>query len=112
MSLPFIRVEYQDALMSKKDILSSQADILNIARKISSYKRLRKIEFSKKTLLKRRIKHSIAQINNLMREMPEIESEGKLTEHREEYTKRESNKKKSIESELKEIQEKLSRLNQ
>lgn len=111
MGLPFVRVEYNDAINYKKDILASELGILNITKKIGNWKKLRKQEFSSKTTFKRAIRHNIASINALMREMPEIENSeiSYLKEKRE--SKTQTLKSRSIEQELKQIREKLNQLN-
>ena len=111
MSLPYVRLSSEEAITAKKDILSSQVNILNLIKKISSYKKQRKSELAKKTSLRRAVKHEIAEINKLLREMPDIREEGdKHIKISRESTK-EKTKKKTIESELRDIQEKLARLN-
>jgi hypothetical protein len=106
--LPYIQIGYKEAIEAKKQILSSEINILNITKKISSYKKIRKSEIIKKTKLKRAIKHNIAIINSLSREMPEVESSRTAPKKE---NKLEINKKKSIENELAEIRRKLDSLN-
>jgi len=109
MALPFVRIEQEDAVMAKKAVLSAQLNILNLAKKVSIYKRLQKSETAKKMALKRKIKRTSAQISSLIREMPEVQGASKEI-IREKFSSKEKEKKKSIELELKDIQEKLSRL--
>lgn len=111
MSLPYVQLSSEEARLARKNILSSQINILNLVKKINSYKKQRKLELAKKTSLKRAIKHNIAEINKLVREMPDIKGEeDKYIKTSKESTK-EKIKKKTIESELQDIQEKLARLN-
>jgi len=107
MSLPYIQFTQEEAKSGKMNTLSIQINILNLIKKISSYKKLRKQEIAKKVSLRSSIKRNLASINKLVREMPSIEGSIK---DKEEIKKSEIFKKKSIESELREIQEKLDRL--
>jgi len=116
MSLPYVQINYQEALNARKDILSSQINIISLAKKISSWKKLRKAELGKKITLKKAIKHSTAQVNLLMRELPDVDGEKFRAENTgENYSKTETlgekSRKKSIEQELEDIKQKLARLN-
>jgi len=120
MSLPYIKLEHEEAVIAKKSILSAEISALNIVKTFGEYNKLRKSEFSKRTMLKRAVKQKLAEINSLLREMPEVPgafvkpapSKEKQEFVQEITLKEESKKGKGIESELAEIREKLSKLNQ
>ena len=107
MSLPYIQLTQEEAKFGKMNTLSIQINILNLVKRLSSYKKLRKQEIAKKVSLKHSLKRNIANINKLVRELPSIEGD---TRNKEKLEKTEVIKETSIESELKDIQEKLDRL--
>ena len=53
-----VGVEYLEAVSAKKEILQSEANLLEIIKKIRTYSQLRKREF----ILKNRIKKDLAEI--------------------------------------------------
>jgi hypothetical protein len=111
MSLPFVRIENGEALEAKRSLLNSELNMLNLLKRLNSYKKMRKLELGKKIALKRTIRHNIASINSLMRDIPSVEGDIGLEVTIKEK-KIDSRQRKTIESELKEIRSKLGRLNQ
>ena len=105
-TLPYVKVEYQEALNAKKEILSSQLEVLNILKKIQIYKELRKKELIRKNKLRILIEELNKGMKNLVLELPETEDTSQIIE----AEARTINK--SIDVELKEIEEKLAQLNQ
>jgi len=112
MSLPYVKFTHEEAIRGKKETLSSQIDILTLIKKIGAYKRLRKLEISRKITLKSAVRHEIIKINSLLREMPEIDSQAakEIGLQKEKLDKSELTKNQSLEAELKEIRDKLDRL--
>jgi hypothetical protein len=105
--LPYIQVRSEEGLEAKKMLLSSEINLLNLARIIQNWKKLRKYELTKKTRLRSELKALSAKINSLTSEMPEVEGVQKIHLVKESWRER---KKDSIEQELASIREKLSRI--
>ena len=106
-----VRLEYEDAIQSKKDILSSEMDLLKIIQTIKKYHELRSKEFKLKIKLYRQIKTLLTEIRRLQKNLPELKIPKILKKHE---TKEIISKKEiandDIESQLREIQEKLNSL--
>jgi len=106
-----VRLEYEDAIQSKKDILSSEMDLLKIIQTMKKYHELRSEEFKLKIKLYKQIKILLTEIRRLQTNLPKLKMPQILKEHK---TKEISQKKEiidyNIESQLKEIQEKLNSL--
>ena len=107
-----VRLEYEDAIQSKKDVLSSEMDLLKIIQTMKRYHEIRSEEFRLKIKLYRQIKTLLAEIRRLQKELPKLEIPQILKEHE---TKEISSKEKhisndNIESQLIKIQEKLNSL--
>ena len=62
-----IRLEYEDAIQFKKDILSSEMDLLRIIQTIKRYHKFRSDEFKLKIKLHRQIKTLLTEINRLQK---------------------------------------------
>lgn len=103
-----IRLNTEEAINSKRDILYTEINLLNIIKKLQDYKKLRILELKSKAVLKTEVKTLLSQIKNLKNLLPkaripemqkvEIESEmGRTTRNR-------------LELELKEIREELEKL--
>jgi hypothetical protein len=107
--LPFIRLDYEESIYAKKNILNSEIDILNLANRLNSWRKLRKFELLKKTKLRTSVKSSLTKINLILAEMPQLEGVPRLQMHTKEIMP-EKKKLSSIEQELENIREKLARL--
>jgi len=114
MSLPYIQISSEETMDGKRNVLFSEMGLLNLAKKAYSYKKLRKQELAKKSILKKEVRKCLKGINSLMREIPEIDA-AELKIEKEipmvKETPGEIGKKRSIEQELIDIQGKLARLN-
>lgn len=117
--IPYVRIENTEALESRKNLLSTEMNLLQISKRIESYKKLRKQEMIKKSLLKQSIRQKIAKLNSLIAYLPQGEVIGlKSIKHEAiKYAHVEpipyekgSKKSRDIESQLMEIREKLSRM--
>lgn len=109
-----VKLDMEEALKAKKDILNSQKDILKIYRRINRYKELRVKEIDLKAFLYKKIKETKSLLKKLRDllprpEIPEIakKDEGKKTFQK---THEKSKEVKGIESQLLEIQRKLNSL--
>ena len=112
-----IKIEYSEALEAKKEILSSEMNLLRIVKIIKRYNSLRSEELRLKTRLKRKIIESLMQIRKLQRELPALEipeSIRRIERQNENDILYQAAKKdkheNDLEFELKEIQNKLNSL--
>jgi hypothetical protein len=112
-----IRLEYREALQSKKDILSYQMSLLRIAKTVKNYKDSRAKEIDLKSALLRKMKElkvAMGQLNKTLPKpkMPEIlKGNYPETEHKSVSRKGKSKEKSSdLEEQLSEIQRKLNQL--
>ncbi len=106
-----IRLEYSEALESKRQILTTELNILQISKRIKNYKSIRKNEQTLKTKFRTNIIELKSLIQSIQETFPKHE---KLEEPK---LKKEENKKvekeyqeKDIQSQLEEIQRKLSQM--
>lgn len=113
--IPYIQLSYNETLEAKKQVLSSQINLLTIIKKIDSFKSRRKQELDKKYLLKQELRSNIAKLSSLLASLPEVDAGSiklKHTSLKSEPIVRTSLSKKSqnVESELNEIRDKLASL--
>ena len=116
-NLIHIKLEHMEALQSKKDILSSEMNLLRILQIIKKHHELRSKELQLKLKLKKKTKEMISNIKKLQKILPELEipnilqKEGNEIKVEEEETKikeiEESPYDKNLELQLFDIQEKL-----
>jgi len=107
-SLIHVRIDYTEALSGKKDILSSQVNLLNTLKSVKKFHILRKKEIQKKISIQKKFKEALASIRKLEKTLPRIPDEEKTEETKEK--KIEIKSTNDIDSELQEIQERLKRL--
>lgn len=110
-----VKLEYDEVLRSKRDILASEADILNIIKSINRYIALRKIELDLKTKFYKEIKKISMSIKMLENMMPHVKTP-KILEAPEQKTVKPLIQERKIvvnkdetdlENQLREIQRKL-----
>jgi len=106
METRYVKLDSPEALNSKKNLLATEINFLNIIKKIQNYRQLRTIELKKKLTLKTKLNELKAKINSLRKNLPSA----KISEKEEFETISEKTKRKSLEQELKEIKEKLASL--
>lgn len=114
-----VKLEYDEAVQSKKDVLSTEMNLLRLAQIIKKYKSLRIEELKTKLKAYQKFKEIVLSINKLKKTLPRLElpdiledeSKRELTEveKRIKHT-REKQTDKSIEAQLQEIQDRLSNL--
>lgn len=115
-----IKLEYSEAVQSKKDILGTQKDLIEVLKTLKRYHLIRLQELKTKELLYKKIKALKININKLNTSMPKIKIP-KIISHDEDYEdKKELKKIKEIsgkemkqtdlEKELAEIQKRLQEL--
>ena len=111
-----IKFDYEEAVRSKKEILSSEMEVLKILKIIKNYHRLRSKELQTKIKLQRKLKQTVTALKRLESSFPEFKVPKILKEkksQKEETHSEKSVKRKydsNIESQLKEIQERLKAL--
>ena len=108
-----IRLDYMEALKAKKAVLSSELTALNIGKKIARYREIRMEELELKMKMYNKMKEIKSSIRKLQiilpnPKMPKILKEQAIEHHTgEEKVLHDEN---SIESQLREIQRRLERL--
>ena len=108
-STPYVQLSYQEAISGKREILSSQAEILQILKSLQNYRSLRKKELTKKNKLKLILNKTKKRIKTYLHDIPEVEQESFDIE---EPKFKSTSRKITINSELKNIQDKLNKLKQ
>ena len=113
-NLIHVKLEYGEALQSKKDVLSSEMNLLRIAGIIKKYRIFRLEELKIKSKLHRKIKEVITNMGKIQIILPELKIPEilKKTEETEEPEIQIKEKKydANLESQLQEIQDKLNSL--
>ncbi len=112
-----IKLEYDEALQSKKDVLGSELGLLKVAKAIKKHQILRSDELKIKLRLHRKLKELKTNITKLQQVLPKIKIPEILLEGRDEF-KVEGTKSKiekrahdsSLEAQLQEIQARLKEL--
>jgi len=112
-----VKLEYLEALQSKKDILGSELGLLKIAKAIKRYQILRSDELKIKLRLHRKLSELKTNIGRLQQVLPKVKIPDILEEKRESPEKKivktkieERAHDSSLESQLQEIQERLKQL--
>lgn len=123
-SIFHIKVDYEEAVESKRDLLSSERDFLNVLRIIKRYEALRKEELTNKIRIQNKIKELKGNLTRINEVLPKIkvpdllkrknvpEKERKEEEKLEkiQVKLKEATDEDDLELQLKEIQEKLKKL--
>lgn len=104
-----IKLDYNESISSKKELLQSQISLLNSIRHLQEYKNLRKIELIKKLEVKNHIREIVYYSRSLMERLPHVELP-KVEEKEIEKVVMDKIKKTEIEEELEQIQERLAKL--
>lgn len=118
-----IKLDYGDSLSSKKQLLSSELNILNIIRILKTYKLLKKKEFIERNKLKTNITSLKTKINFILSTFPEQEKKEiiknsqiipkkiqKTPKVKSKNVQKTPTKKDQIEKELEDIKSKLAKL--
>lgn len=106
-----IKLEYPEAVDSKKNALNSEINLLKISKTIKNYSLLRKKEQNKKLKILKLIKETKTELGKIQKNLPKVEIPEILQEHEnaEEIKIKEKNNK-DLESQLQDIREKLKSL--
>ena len=107
-----VRFEYEEALEARRQLLSSQVNVLEFLEKFKKYKNLKRRELILKGRLKQTLVSLRAEINRLEESLPsETEEEIKIIQRaRKKHRITEAKGDKKIREELQEIKEKLASL--
>ena len=114
-NLIHIKLEYEEALQSKKDILYSQMNLLKISKTLKNYSDLRIEELGIKLKLHRKIKELNTSVKKLQTtlptlKIPEILKKEEIIKEVSKVEKEEKPYDDDLEYQLQEIQDKLGEL--
>ena len=102
----YIKLDYEEALSAKKELLSSELHSLVIAKKIKEYKFLRAKEFTLKKKFRTEIISLKNKTNLFISTLPKDENKS----HKPKKVIKEKKVEKGLQNELEEIKRKLERL--
>jgi hypothetical protein len=108
-----IRLNYFEAKKGKTDLLSSEVNLLKIIQAINRYKKLRIKELENKEKIKNKLKQTNSNIKKLQKLLPKYKIPKILEESMKKEVRPEKKKeikiesKNTLESQVREIQEKL-----
>jgi len=116
-----LKFEHGEAVQSKKDILSSEIDLVNIMQSLNNFIALRATEHKLKAKLYREMKRIVSDIKKLEKALPDfdipriLKHPGTKKREREEFTfssasSEKKDKNADLEAQLMEIQRKLRQL--
>lgn len=112
-SLVHVRLDYEEAIQSKKDLLSSERDFIRMIKIMKRYNLLRRAELNTKIKMQNKVKALKTNLGRLSEIFPKIKIPSILKkdvfEEKSLKIKKEG-KNGDLESQLKEIQERLRRL--
>jgi len=119
-NLIHVKLEYSEAVRAKREILSSEMKLLQLAKIIKNYHTLRLEELKTKMKLHRKIKETLGEIRKIQATVPKVkipdilrreENDGEVKEiERKIASVKNKNSNNSIENQLREIQDKLKSL--
>ncbi|MEK6895040.1 MAG: hypothetical protein AABX48_00815 [Nanoarchaeota archaeon] len=121
----YVMFEYEEALDKKKNFLLIEQNLLKIALTIKNYKLLRLEELKTKAKMQKTLREVLNNLTKLTNDLPKIKTPNVLKHHFEQYesveernisqrekikTSKEINEDEDIESQIREIQNKLKQL--
>lgn len=108
METKHVKFNYEEALEAKKELLSAELGLIELAKRIKNFKTLRKRELSAKDKLKTALKNIKVKIKLIHSTFPPEEVPKTKQEIKEKKIKRQH--EQNIKDELQEIEEKLASL--
>ncbi|MFZ1970595.1 MAG: hypothetical protein WAU65_00215 [Candidatus Nanoarchaeia archaeon] len=106
-----VKLSYEEALQSKKDILASEIDIINIIKSIKRFLLLRDLELKMKSSFYKEVKKIAMNVKLLEADLPEVRIPKILKRPQENEEENSTNRVSGdLESQLREIQRKLKSL--
>ena len=107
----YSKIDLEQAIIAKKDILEAQMSLLQAMQKINNFKDLRKKEMMYKLKLKNDVKDIKSKVNKLISQLPQTDKEKTVAKAKHRIKKKKSEERvKSIESQLHDIKQKLADL--
>ncbi len=103
-SIVHIKVDYDEAVQSKKDILASERDFLRIIKRIKRYKLLRSEELSNRIKIQNKLKELNLNITKINQIFPKVKLPD-ILKKKEEAKKKEIKEEKQPKIEIKEVHE-------
>ncbi len=103
-----VKLNYEEALNAKKQLLSTELNILHIVKRVKSYKVLRKRELTNKNKIKTLSKSLNTKLNLLLSTLPDENGEPRTVKKRRKKKKQEE--KEDLTEELADIEKKLAKL--
>lgn len=110
METRHIRIDYEDALNVKKNLLTSEINLLQTLKKVKNYKTLRKKEMTEKNKLKTKLASIRTKLNLIESSFPQEETKVKRVKKRERISRKNEEISSNLHSELQDIKEKLAKL--
>ena len=109
-----VKLEFDEARESKKDILFLEFKTLKMLNAIKKYHELRALELKNKQKINLEIKKASANLTKLKKVIPKIETPKKIEKEIEQVHKIKSqvNRKSDIEMQIQDIQERLKAIDQ
>lgn len=113
----YVRLEHEESVTAKKNILSIEMNLLQILTKIGEYKKFRKQEIRDRIELKKKLRTIKTESIEFMERVPEVEKpklkiKRNSSGGKEVKQKKEANFQKGVEQQLAEIKERLQKLDQ
>lgn len=111
-SLIHVKIDYMEAVQSKKDLLASEGDFIRVLKIIKKYTLLRKEELNTRLRMQNKIKSLKINIGRLNEILPKVKIPSILKKNEKEKPVqiKQETKDKDLESQLREIQERLRKL--
>jgi hypothetical protein len=107
METRYLKLHYNEALATKKELLSAEVNLLSMRKKLKEYKLLRKRELTLKKKLKTALSSLKIKMNLVLSTFPEEDREMPKPKRR----KREGTQDNNLQNELEAIKKKLAKLN-
>tara|TARA_Y100000310_G_scaffold329968_1_gene400778 strand:+ start:1421 stop:1750 length:330 start_codon:yes stop_codon:yes gene_type:complete len=108
METRHIKLTHEEALNAKKQLLSSEINLLYMLKKLTKYRLLRKKEFAVKNKLKVETTALKSKLNILLSTLPNNKGEPRIIKRK--IKKKQESVNPRIAEELEDIQEKLAKL--
>jgi hypothetical protein len=110
METRHVKIEYENGLASKKELLSSEINLLNIVRRLRNYRILRRKEMAAKNSLNREMKALRIKFGLLEASFPDQKELKVKDDKRKGKARKLKMNKADVHDELDEIRKKLERL--
>jgi len=107
METRHVRINFEEALNAKKQMLASEMNILQIVKRLKQYQILRKRELATKTKLKLALANLNTKIDLIQSTFPDEGNQPKVDKRKRRITKEE---RKNFQEELDDIRDKLAKL--